>query len=105
VFLTPQQHLVVAVGSSGPPAWTGTPQAADIYWTPPQATSEGPLHRDSTRTCSGGNALSLFTAVGTGGTTVNASTDAPCFHTQPVCEMAQQGYEIYVVVRRPLSGG
>ena len=100
VFLTPQQHLVVAVGSSGPPAWSGTPQGAEIFWTPPQAPYPGPLHREGVKSCPGGNSLAVFTAVGTGGTTVAATTDAPCFHTQPVCEMAQQGIEIYVVVRQ-----
>jgi hypothetical protein len=101
VFLTTQQHLVVEVGFPGPPAWSGTPQGADIFWTTPQAPYPGPLHREGSVTCPGGSALAVFTAVGIGGTTVAATTDAQCFHTQPPCEMAQQGVEIYVVVRRP----
>jgi hypothetical protein len=48
----------------------------------------------------GGSSLSVFTAVGTGGTTVSAMSDAPCLHMQPSCELGQQGVEIYVVVRR-----
>jgi hypothetical protein len=100
VFLTTQQYLVVEVGFPGPPVWTGTPQGADIFWTPPQAPYPGPLYRDGSMKCPGGNALSVFTAVGTGGTTVSAITDAPCLHTQPSCQLGQQGIEIYVVVRR-----
>lgn len=102
VFLIPAQHLIVEVGFPGPPAWSGTPRGADIFWTPPDSPHPGPLYRSGTASCSGGSAVAVFTAVGTGGTTVNATTDAPCFHTQPVCEMAQQGFEIYVVVRPAL---
>lgn len=101
VFLTLQQHLVVAVGSAGPPAWSGTPQGAETFWTPPHAPYPGPLYREGLKSCPGGNSLAVFTAVGTGGTTVAATTDAPCLHTQPVCEIGQQVIEIYVVVRQP----
>ena len=101
VFLTTQQHLVVEVGSPGPAVWTGTPQGADVFWDAPQAPTPGPLYREGTATCPGGNAVAVFTAVGTGGTTVGATTDAPCFHSQPVCQMPQRGVEIYVVVRQP----
>ena len=99
VFLTPQQHLVVEVGFPGSPLWSGTPQGADMYWDVPQGSYPGTLYREGSVTCPGGSALAVFTAVGTGGTTVSATTDAPCFHTQPVCEIPQQGFEIYVVVR------
>jgi hypothetical protein len=99
VFMTTGQHLVVKVGFPGPPVWSGTPQGADIYWDVPQAPYPGPLYRDGSVRCPGGSALAIFTAVGTGGTTVDATTDAPCLHTHPSCEIPQQGIEIYVVVR------
>jgi len=99
VFLTTLQHLIVEIGFPGPPAWSGTPQGADVFWTPPAAPNPGPLYRSGSATCPGGTAAAVFTAVGTGGTTVAATTDSPCFHTHPACEMAQQGFEIYVVVR------
>jgi hypothetical protein len=70
-----------------------------MYWDVPSAPSPGPLYLDGSRTCPGGGALAMYTAVGTGGTTVGAMTDAPCLHAQPSCEIAQQGIEIYVVVR------
>ena len=101
VFLTPLQHLIVEIGFPGPPVWSGTPQGADVFWTPPAAPYPGPLYRSGSATCPGGSAAAVFTAVGTGGTTVDATTDSPCFHTHPACEMGQQGFEIYVVVRPP----
>jgi hypothetical protein len=101
VFLTTPQHLIVEIGFPGPPVWSGTPQGADAFWTPPAAPYPGPLYRSGSATCPGGSAAAVFTAVGTGGTTVDATTDSPCFHTHPACEMAQQGFEIYVVVRPP----
>ena len=99
VFLIARQHLVVEVGSSGAPAFTGSPQGTDLFWTPPQAPEPSPLHRDVFMTCPGGSALSMFNAVGTGGTTVRAITDAPCLHAQPSCELGQAYIEIYVVIR------
>jgi hypothetical protein len=99
VFLTTAQHLIVEIGFPGPPVWSGTPQGADVFWTAPAAPDPGPLLRSDSATCPGGSAAAVFTAVGTGGTTVDATTDSPCFHTHPACEMAQQGFEIYVVVR------
>lgn len=99
VFMTTRQHLVVKVGFPGPPVWSGTPQGADIFWDVPQAPYPGPLYRDGSVRCPGGSALAIFTAVGTGGTTVDATTDAPCLHAHPSCEIPQQGIEIYVVVR------
>ena len=101
VFLTTPQHLIVEIGFPGPPVWSGTPQGADVFWTPPAAPNPGPLYRSASATCPGGSAAAVFTAVGTGGTTVDATTDSPCFHTHPACEMPQQGFEIYVVVRPP----
>jgi len=100
VFLTTRQHLVVEVGFPGSPRWSGTPQGADVFWDVPQAPSPGPLYREGSATCPGGRALAVFTAVGTGGTTVSTTTDAPCLHTQPACAIGQKGVEIYVVVRR-----
>ena len=101
VFLTTLQHLIVEIGFPGPPVWSGTPQGADVFWTLPAAPNPGPLYRSGSATCPGGSAAAVFTAVGTGGTTVDATTDSPCSHTNPACEMAQQGFEIYVVVRPP----
>jgi hypothetical protein len=101
VFLTTAQHLIVEIGFPGPPVWSGTPQGADVFWTPPAAPNPGPLYRSGSVTCPGGSAAAVFTAVGSGGTTVVATTDSPCFHTHPACEMAQQGFEISVVVRPP----
>lgn len=101
VFLTTLQHLVVEVGFPGPPprSGSGTSQGTEAFWTIPQAPYPGPLYREGSKTCPGGNSLAVFSAVGTGGTTVGATTDAPYLHTQPACEIAQQGIEIYVVVR------
>ncbi len=101
VFLTTLQNLIVEIGFPGPPVWSGTPQGTDVFWTPPAAPYPGPLYRSGSATCPGGSAAAVFTAVGTGGTTVDATTNSPCFHTHPACEMAQQGFEIYVVVRPP----
>ena len=99
VFLTAAQRLVVEVGYATPPGWTGTPQGADIYWDVPQSEARGPLYRNGAISCPGGSALAVFTAVGTGGTTVSATTDAPCLHARPACAIPQQVVEIYVVVR------
>jgi hypothetical protein len=99
VFLTTAQHLVVEVGFSMSPGWTGTPQGADMYWDVPQAAAQGPLYRNGSVSCPGGSALAVFTAVGTGGTTVSATTDAPCLHAHPACAIPQQAVEIFVVVR------
>jgi hypothetical protein len=99
VFLTTGQHLVVKVGSPGPPVWNGSPQGADMYWNPPQSTSSGELYRSGSTMCPGGSALAVFTAVGTGGTTVEATSDAPCLHARPACQIPQALVAIYVVVR------
>lgn len=70
-----------------------------MYWDVPQAASPGPLYREGSVTCPGGSALAVFSAVGTGGTTVDATTDAPCLHAHPACAIPQQDMEIFVVVR------
>ncbi len=100
VFLTPHQHLVVEAGFPGPlPTPSGPPQGTDVYWNVPQAPYPGPLYREGSRTCPGGRSLAVFTAVGTGGTTASATTDAACLHAKRSCGLAQQFIEIYVVVR------
>ncbi|MHB8719409.1 MAG: hypothetical protein ACYDAC_11040 [Candidatus Dormibacteria bacterium] len=91
--------VVVEVGFPGVPASGGAPPGAGVYWDAPSATSPGPLYREATRTCRGGTAMALFTAVATGGTTIVATTDAPCLHVVPSCEIAQQEIQIYIVVR------
>jgi hypothetical protein len=50
---------------SGSSAWTGTPSAGDLFWTPPEASYPGTLYRNGSRTCPGGNAIAVFTAIGT----------------------------------------
>jgi len=99
VFLTTGQRVVVEVGFPGHPGLTGTPQGADMYWDVPQAATSGPLYRNGAVGCPGGSALAVFTAVGTGGTTVTATTDAPCLHAHPACAIPQQDIQIFVVVR------
>src|ERR1700680_1276637 len=99
VFLIAGQHLVLKVGFPGPPAWSGPPQGADMYWDMPATTSSGQLYRNGSTTCPGGSALAMFTAVGTGGTTVDATTDARCLHARPACQIPQALVGIYVVVR------
>ena len=91
IFLVPQQHLVVETGFPGPPAWTGTPSAGDLFWTPPEASYPGTLYRNGSRTCPGGNAIAVFTAVGTGGTSVIAQTSGG--------SESEAFIQIYVVVR------
>jgi hypothetical protein len=99
VFLIAGQHLVVKVGFPGPPAWSGPPHGAEMYWDVPATTSPGRLFRNGSTTCPGGGALAMFTAVGTGGTTVEAMSDAPCLHARPACQIPQALVAIYVVVR------
>jgi hypothetical protein len=99
VFMATGQHLAVKVGFPGPPSWSGTPQGADMYWDAPRTTSSGQLYRNGSTRCPGGSALAVFTAVGTGGTTVDATSDAPCLHARPTCQIPQALVAIYVVVR------
>lgn len=99
VFLTTGQMLVVEAGFPGWPAPGGTPRTAGVYWDAPIAASAGPLRRQATQTCPGGAALALFEAVATGSTPVVATTDAPCLHVVPSCEIPQQVIQIRVVVR------
>jgi hypothetical protein len=86
-----QQRLVVEAGFPGRPTWTGTPQGGDAFWTPPQARYPGPLYRNGAAACPGGSAIAVFTAVGTGGTTVTAQTSGS--------SESEALVQIYVVVR------
>ncbi len=97
------QHLLVVVGDTAAPA-SNSLGATDVYWTAPVATETGLLRTDGSRMCPDGAALTVFTAVGVGATSITATTDAACLHTQPSCEIAQALFETYVVVRTPSAG-
>jgi hypothetical protein len=91
VMLARGQLIIVALGGPGLPTWD-QPLAAG-----PRA---GLLHRVS---ASGGYpssapARARFLAVRQGRSVIRSITDAACLHAKPMCEFAQQVWQVSVVV-------
>lgn len=62
------------------------------------AQGEGPLFRQSVSEYQPGATAATFRAVGSGRSTLTATTDAPCLHTSPSCAMPQQLWSVTVDV-------
>lgn len=62
------------------------------------AQGEGPLFRQSVSEYQPGATTATFRAVGSGRSTLTATTDAPCLHTSPSCAMAQRLWSVTVDV-------
>lgn len=91
VVLTRGQMIIVVLGGPGLPTWD-QPLAAG-----PQASL---LHRLS---ASGGYpstapAKATFLAVRQGASLIRSITDVKCLHTKPMCQIAQQVWQISVIV-------
>ena len=100
VFLVAPQRLVVELGTPEPGS-SLSPGPLTPQWTEPEAADpHGPLTRDAGQCCADGSAFAIFTANGSGATSVTATTDFACLHTVPPCELGQMEIEFFVVVRR-----
>lgn len=62
------------------------------------AVATGPLYREGVDAYQPGAMFAAFRAVGTGSTTITATTDAPCLHTSPGCAIPQQLWSVTVEI-------
>ena len=75
--------------------WLASPTSTGDVWSDPMAPDL--LFRESLDVRADG-AFAVFEAVRLGSTTVSASTDASCFHTEPACARPSEGWSVTVQV-------
>lgn len=92
VVLRPGQRVVVVLGGQGP-GW----------WDRPRVTGSEPAVLRLTSASGGypqsGPALASFLAIRPGKAAITSMSDAACLHTVPACEIAQQVWQVQVIVR------
>jgi hypothetical protein len=91
VCLHPGSRLVVNLAMNS--------SAGGQYWTVPQSSDQTVLPRVSGSATPEGGSTASFDAHQSGQATVTATTDAPCFHAQPPCGMAQYLWRLEVTVK------
>lgn len=85
------QLIIVALGGPGLPTWD-------------QPLAAGPRAGLLRRVSAGGGypssapARARFLAIRTGTTLIESITDAPCLHRKPSCAIAQQVWQISVII-------
>jgi hypothetical protein len=92
VVLRPGQRVVVVLGGQGPGSWDR-----------PRATGSQPavlrLISASGGYPASGPAIATFLAVRPGKAAITSTSDAACLHAVPACEIAQQLWQVTVIVR------